>query len=430
MASRSTNRNVLVSTILGHWNGLKRLPLLLHQAGCKVTLFAPKGCPAANSRYITTNVIASEHPVEHMTALRAYAEAHPEIDWLIYGDEPTLVAAYESRDGEAWPGRHFPVELNDTNWNAIISKASFCKAAMKHGVPIPESRVCDTAEAVCAAAEVIGYPVMIKTARGFAGNGVRKASDPQQLSVILAEFSHRYPIVVQDFIAGRIGSTQLMFDHGRPLFWMASSEPMVHPEPFGPSCVRRIAIYPEMEAIVTAVGKMTGFTGLAGMDWICRDEDGAVKVLEFNPRPTPVTHLVKMAGIDPAKSIAAMLEGRQVIQPQQPTISPRDSEIYMFPQHLRRCVDRREWRGLLKWLPFVSKHDIPWNEPYLILRESFKLMRKGLKKLIFRDAKPAIAVPVTPGIKQVAPLRAALIGISLTLEACAIGLLSAFSPLA
>jgi acetyl/propionyl-CoA carboxylase alpha subunit len=56
--------------------------------------------------------------------------------------------------------------------------------ALAHGVPVvPGSReTLDTAEAARAAADTLGYPVMIKAAAGGGGRGMREVSTPEEIA--------------------------------------------------------------------------------------------------------------------------------------------------------------------------------------------------------------------------------------------------------
>jgi hypothetical protein len=205
--------------------------------------------------------------------------------------------------------------------------------------------------------------VLVKAARGFAGNGVRAAASKEELLEAFRGFENRAPLLVQRFEAGRVGSTQVLFDRGRPACWASSYKAEVFPEPFGPSTVREMMVHPEMEGVLEAVGRMTGFHGLAGVDWVHRAGDGSLVVIEMNPRPAPVVHLGHLSGVDFSAAIGDMVAGREAVRRPR-DVGPR--RVLLFPQEAARCIAYRRWRELLAWLPGGAYKDIPWDQPRLL----------------------------------------------------------------
>jgi predicted ATP-grasp superfamily ATP-dependent carboligase len=168
----------------------------------------------------------------------------------------------------------------------------------------------------------------------------------------------------------------MMMDHGRPICWVPAYKSMVFPEPFGPSCVRELLDQrgiDTMKPIVANVGKLTGFHGMCGIDWI-RRPDGSFAVLEFNPRPTSTIHLSQRLGADCAIALRAMFAGQ--VAPQIPVECRRSQRrVYMFPQFWRRTTRLRRWKDLWVYIPFVANHDIPWEEPGFVVSHLWGLMK-------------------------------------------------------
>jgi predicted ATP-grasp superfamily ATP-dependent carboligase len=367
---------VLLVSTKGSWAGLLRLPAMLNRAGAITVMYGPVDSRLRRSRYIRETYTAPAEMPAFIAGLREHL-AHHQYSWVVLGDDPTLVAIAQTaiKDGDNWLEGWFPVDHEALEM--IVSKTLFAEACPKYDVPLPRSIVCNTLEEVEAAAKDIGYPVMLKTAIGQAGNGVVKVEKAEELAAAFEPLKHRMPMVVQEFVVGQLGSTQMMFDQGVPICWVPAYKAMVYPEPFGPSCVRELLDQQGIDAmqpIVERIGAMTGFHGMCGIDWI-RRADGSFAILEFNPRPTSTIHLGRRLGADCAIALKAMLAGR--FEPQVPKECPRNQrKIYMFPQFWRRTTRLRKWRDLRFYVPFWANHDIPWEEPAFLLCPILDFMRK------------------------------------------------------
>jgi hypothetical protein len=133
---------------------------------------------------------------------------------------------------------------------------------------------------------------------------------------------------------------------------------------------------------VQKVAAMTGFHGFCAIDWIEGDA-GDVRVLEFNPRPTPGPHMARLAGEDVSLAVADMLAGRHL--PQCPRATRYTGRpVDMFPQYLKRALNHHR-ADLRHFLPFVGIHDFPWAEPWLLLREVLPTpnsLRRRVRRLL------------------------------------------------
>jgi predicted ATP-grasp superfamily ATP-dependent carboligase len=373
MATRSTTPEVLIVHARGSWSGLPRLPKLIRAAGARVTIFAPPNSRLWKASYIDERVPAPTTEGNFSAALREHlARAGDRYTWVLVGDENAVVELATQKD-TSWLTGWFPVEPTAEKLDLVTSKAAFTVDATAQGVAMPASQVCNSLEEAKTAAARIGFPVMIKAARGFAGNGVRKATCLAELVAEFDDLQHRVPVVVQKFEVGRVGSTQVLFDHGRLACWASSYKLAVFPEPFGPSSARELMVHRDMEDTLKRIGRTTGFNGLCGVDWLHRTSDDALLVLEFNPRPAPVVHLGYLSGADFSAGINAMLAGRPETRP---PVDVGAREIYLFPQHLVRCITGRYWADLLHWLPGVAYTDIPWDQPRLLASQSVMLLHR------------------------------------------------------
>ncbi len=371
MAHPQNRPEILIVHARGRWSGLPRLPKLCQTAGARVTIFAPEGTGLWRASYVDHRIAAPKTEGAFSDALRAHLKTDGnKYAWVLVGDENAVVELSSQQD-VSWLTGWFPVSPTPQALDCITSKAAFTVAAVDAGVPMPESYICTTLTQAEQAAGEIGFPVMLKAAKGFAGNGVRSAKSVIELAREFTALQERVPVVVQKFEVGRVGSTQVMFDHGRLACWASSYKLAVFPEPYGPSSARELMVHPSMEATLRKIGKVTGFHGLCGVDWLHRASDGALLVLEFNPRPAPVVHLGHLSGADFSLAIRDMLAGTLATRP---PVEKGPRKILLFPQHLTRCIEGRYWRDMLAWLPGSSYKDVPWDQPKLLVHQSIMLL--------------------------------------------------------
>ena len=117
--------------------------------------------------------------------------------------------------------------------------------------------------------------------------------------------------------------------------------------------------HPDIEHIISEVGRITGFHGFAAMDWIHETSSDRISLLEINPRITATYHLDKYSGISFSRSFNQLLSGQRTITPPKPVSQPAPL-IRMFPQSLYWGIDNRNLRAfILCW------SDAQWYDPLL-----------------------------------------------------------------
>jgi predicted ATP-grasp superfamily ATP-dependent carboligase len=351
-------------TVAG-WTGVARLPRVLREAGAYVTLLSQRGDRVARTRYVDERLDVTEESL--VPSLRRLLDRRgDEFRWVILGDQVVL-AALVARRGEAWLKGWFPVDPRGDRPLLLISKAAFATEMTKLGMPIPASEVATGEAALRAATLRIGYPVIIKAVTGTGGVGQRKLSSPDDLDAFCGSLAPGAEFVVQRFIDGRVGSTVVLYDHGRPACWMASYKARVWPVPFGPSCVREPADVPGMGDVTARLGAAIGMHGVCGFDWIQPAGRGPALVVEFNGRPTAWIHMHGAFGADFPGSIRAMLAG-EAASPRPPApVRPDAPSIRMFPQDLRRAMAQSDWALIARWCTGrAGRNDIPWDDPPLL----------------------------------------------------------------
>lgn len=368
--------------------GIARFPRLLHDAGCRVTLLAPPGLAVARSRYVASHVATAVEPETLAGQLEAFlAERKSDFHHIIIGDEPTLTAVARHR-GEAWLDGWFPVDHRGDAVEVILSKSAFQQAAGAAGLTIPKSEICTGFAEVEAAVRAMGYPVMLKSPYGCSGSGVRKVADEAELK---AAFELLYEgngvMLVQQFVDGRVGSSDVLFDRGAPVCWQSWYSRLCWPTPLASSCAREAMSHRDIGLMLTGVGALSGFHGFAGVDWMHDAERDRVYLIEFNPRPTPTYHLDAHSRVSFAGSFRAMLEGTCGAGCRERLPEACGAVIHLFPQSLYRAVSERELNSFLRcW------SDAPWSDPLLMaayLRRVFTHFlplrwRQAVKRLLRR----------------------------------------------
>jgi len=344
------------------WASPARLPRVLKQAGCWVSVFTARDRALARTRYAHQVV---EAPVEldaYVDALRAHL-AEVSYRWVLIADDP-LLAALAARRDEPWLDGILPIAPGHRWSCALASKAHFSQLAAADGLPVADSHVCASLDGARRAARDLGYPLMLKQSSGYAGLGVRRVVTDEELDAAFARLQGDL-VVAQRFIDGPIGNSVALFDRGAPICWMSAFKVRTWPGPFGPSSARRFMTHPDVEPLLRRVGELTSYHGFAALDWVL-DGAGRLRVIELNARPVPTIHMGALAGVDFARAIRDMLHGTPSVQ--VPPDPPADAPVVpMFPEDVWRA-SAEDALSITSWLPLPGRFtDLPWQDPPLLL---------------------------------------------------------------
>lgn len=361
--------------------GVTRLPHLFHQAGCHVTVFAPRRLAVCRSRYIAQRIDAAPELDAYLEQLRQHLSA-TDYDWIIVCEEGLLWELARRRaatDGVVWPEGTQPsvprpnVPGPDKTWidrclpvavekaGLITSKHRFLALAQVAELPVPPITICASLAMASEVAQRLGYPVILRAEHSMSGSGVRLAANPAELAQVYGELAQTSAVAVQRYIANaRTAITEVLFDHGRLVAWNSAYLVAGWPTPLAASCVREPLDHPEIEPLLQCIGELTGFHGLGGVDWLHDTQTGQLHLVEFNPRPTPGYHLTARTGVDFAMALHGLLAGR--IERQRPQLQPGAQPYdFLFPQYLYRAIDDQAyWRMMRAW------RDVPWHDPLLV----------------------------------------------------------------
>src|SRR5215472_18846502 len=238
------------------WFGSARIPYVLHEAGCTVTVLGEPSFLIARSRYVKHRVPAPVDPAAVALAVRDHLAQRATPYALVLPADDPLLHALSKHAGESWLDGVFPVDHRTPARELVVGKNAFMARASEAGLPVPRSIACTTHAEAASAARTIGYPVMVKSDLGWGGGEVAKADDDQQLHAAVELMPPGESFGVQEYIDGRLGIMHSIFDHGRPLYYHVMSKELMWPTPFSIS-TERVALYPDdAVAVLTALGKL------------------------------------------------------------------------------------------------------------------------------------------------------------------------------
>lgn len=345
-----------------YWRGAARLAEILGKLGCRIEALTHWDSFVSRSRYVAQRHRLPRDPAQIPQRVRNLLNSRS-YDYVFVMDEPTLIRL-ASEENLHFPQPVFPVPARKESLQRILFKTEFCQACLQAGISIPQTRTCTNVSELIQHAEEIGYPVILKPDGAFSGNGIQLFTNARELREATHSFPISFSCVLQQFIQGQVGSSSALFHHGRLIAWMASYKEMVHPEPYGPSCLRIIAEHPDLPSIMEKLGQITKFHGFAGADWIKETSSNRIHVLEFNPRATPDLPMARFFGVDLGEAWRRFnLPTPPDLPPLSPTIFPKN-KIWMFPQFLIRCYETGRWSDLKLLHP--KWNDIPWSDPLLL----------------------------------------------------------------
>jgi hypothetical protein len=377
---------LLVSTATS-WLGTARLPRFLAKAGFEVSLLTPKPALAEKSRFVT-NV---RYLVDNATAPQwtiAFADA-------VAATAPRLVIPCDDmafrllRSLVAFPPQGMPPalalqlgslirdSLGEPAWyETTVDKTLLPSAAAAHGVPVPPFAVVGALVDTEEFSLLHGWPVVLKRAHGFAGEGVAVCADRGQLAAAWAKLSPADPhglegrqkvrLVCQAYIPGRVFSQQIAAWNGEVVAGYAREKLVIHPQPTGPSTVTRCRRVPEIEESSATLVRAFGMRGLFGFEYIVHERSGVAHLIEINRRVTSGTHNGASIGIDLCAALYAAING--IPSTSRRSLDAGEEHIVAhFPQEWLRDPSSRHLRD--------ARVDAPWDEPELF--EALLALRFG-----------------------------------------------------
>jgi glutathione synthase/RimK-type ligase-like ATP-grasp enzyme len=358
--------------------------------GCEISLLASSKHPA-----LLTGAIANFHrhnPLRPILRIcRILLKERP--DALIPADERTVIhlqKLWTQAEANKTENSHWILELLGRSFGsrealfAARSRMVVLQAAKQEGVPIPDTVEVARESLLQAAADRLGFPLVLKADMTSGGDGVaiaanllearhswRKLHEPPNLlrvvrrGVLYRNWGHfrswakreSLPITAQRFVAGSERTSMAVCHEGKVLA-SACLEVAKTWQLRGPSSVLRVVQDEGMETAMQRVAKRLGLSGFCGFDFMVAEGSSQALLIEMNPRPTQTSHLALGLGHDlVAGYLRGVLGVDNVIE--REAVNHGDL-VALFPQELVRDANSE--------LIQQAYHDVPWESPALMER--------------------------------------------------------------
>lgn len=265
---------------------------------------------------------------------------------------------------------------------ASVDRRACMDLAARLGINKPAHCEDTTVEAATAAAELWGYPVVVKNENTCGGKGVAIVRDPTALMAKLPQQSIAawprrlkllakralfslagfgpspvFACMLQSFVPGVPAFRTLAAWKGHVIAGVSFAVEQTHPGAVGASTIIRHVENDEMDRACAAMTSALGCSGFVSFDFMLDRETGRAALIEMNPRSVGSTHLGALFGHDICAAFVAKVTGGP-----QPDTRPATSApaIALFPKELERDPNS----------PYLKRpdvfHDVPVNDPALL----------------------------------------------------------------
>lgn len=366
LEKRNGRRHVLLLAARREALNAARLPVLLRDAGCRVTLYAERTAFARRSAFVDRHIAAPEDAEGYFTALGAHLECEGvRYDWVLPCTDTDVRGLYDRRN-QAWARSIFPADAGSADAEAVVSKYRFGLLLERLGIPVPPARVASNLDDALTAAGALGYPVILKPLGGWAGVGTARADDDVGLRAAYAGVESHGRVLVQRYLEGRVGSVQALFNRGALRGWVSGYKLLTYPGPFSPSSCRLFRPIAILEQWLQQIGAALTLHGMMGLDFIERADTGQPAFIELNPRPSGLAHAGHVVGADLTRAIYELASG----EPGSGIVRQRNDDIVLplFPNDLLRGFREADWLSLARWMCVPGEwRDVPWRDPRLLV---------------------------------------------------------------
>ena len=367
---------VLLVSTAARWIGTARIPAALAKAGFAVTLLTPTNSLAEKSRfvskigYLPDNATVPQWIVAFAGAVK---ESAPRI--VVPCDDMAfrlLSMLVRSPPEQMQPSLQLELaalirdSLGDpAYYDASVDKTQFPSAAEALGVRVPPYSIVSNPAAAEAFAATHGYPLVLKRAHGFAGQGVAICANHDDLTRAFAKFSQPQPLddpgpprfLVQAHVPGRVQYYLATAWQGCLLAGIAGEKVVSNPEPTGPPTVVRYFRAPQLRAIAASLAAGFNISGHFFVEFLASAGTDVPLALEINRRIMPGSHRGRDRNVDQWAALYARLTG--TVSPSRTDLDEGEEGIVVwFPGEWLRDPESRYLREYVV--------DVPWDEPDLI----------------------------------------------------------------
>lgn len=239
----------------------------------------PERCRRALSNYIRVPAIMDEDAVvrEVVREVRAAGVRFDRVETLW---EPLVITAARLREALGVPGLTVAQALPFRDKELMKQRLDAA------GIRTPRHARCEDERQVRAAAEEIGYPLIVKPIAGAGSADTYRCDDPSDLARALAATKHVPVVSVEEFVEGREFTFDTICARGRPLFYNIC---WYRPRPLVARTVQwispQVVALREPDAPELAAGRELGFavlqalgfeSGFTHMEWFLKDSGEVV----------------------------------------------------------------------------------------------------------------------------------------------------------
>lgn len=368
---------LLVSTAT-KWFGTARIPRGLARAGFSVSLLTPPNSLAEKSGYVAT----VHHLPDDVTPrewLNAFAAA-------VRATAPRIVIPCDDVAFRllAWvvlsPPGYMPAKLHmqlsalirqslgdPAHYRESVDKTLLPPVAESIDVRVPPYAMVERVSDAERFADVHGYPVVLKRAHGFAGQGVAICATRSEIADAIATFASadaqdplepsggRY--LVQARIEGPVNYFHAAAWNGVVLAEWSLEKLVANPAPMGPPTVTRYFRSPMLRSVGEQLARGLGMSGLFFAEFILDSRSGAPLLLEINRRVSPATHRGEARNVDFCAALHAAVHQNASTSRSELDVGEQGISVH-FPQEWLRDPESS----------YLTRYpsDVPWDEPQLL----------------------------------------------------------------
>ncbi len=383
--SKYTKKNILIIATNKYWPGISRLPAGLKRAGFQTYALCPRGSFLSYSNFLEGSIFFptftySRSKFFYALALLSIFWFKP--DFIIPGDEEALLVMQNLRKlfckfnifstTFIVLDRSLPSADYD---NMLFSKAQLMSRCEVWNVSVPKNISVKNEIQLLAAAEKIGYPVVLKIDAGYGGAGVhiceteaeliQKFKDEKKHSLIqkikfkfkdlffVTIFKQNSGISIQQFLNLERGHCSFIAVDGVKLANNAMITKTSHPGRTGPSSVSAGINNLDVTSFAKKIISEIKYSGFGSFDYMYDSEKNKIYIIELNARPTPWAHYSsEIVSNDLCQILFDHLNKNEI------KINPfKDYTIALFPNEKKRDPNS----------PYLKSafHDVPVNDERL-----------------------------------------------------------------
>lgn len=381
--------------------------------GVESVVVAPHGTPQRYSRFTRATLDVEhlgEQPERLVDALVRYGLEQPQPPPLFYDTDGALLLVSRHRDRLRTAFRFVVAEPGLVE--DLVDKSRFQELARRLHLPVPAARVLRPASGPPPDDLDVPFPLVIKplTRRteqwdpvGGGSKALRVESAAELRAVWPALAAANLAVMAQELVPGPETGIEsyhvYVNDAGAIVGEFAGRKIRTHPLTFGDSTALEVSGAPDVLELGRTLVKRLKLTGVAKFDFK-RAPDGALRLLEINPRFTLWHHLGACAGVN----LAALVYQDLVGLPHAPAAAARAGTRWCKPWRDVRAA-RASGVSLFRWIPWALSCDalsaFAWDDPMPLFGAGFSQWMERVARS--RNGHTPVSSPSTAPVGTPAP---------------------------